>query len=71
MILEVLTFAQSICESVSLSVCPTLCDLTDYSLPGSLVHRNFQARILEWVATPFSRRLPDPGLLHFRQIIYA
>ena len=30
--------------------CPTLCDPMDCSLPGSSVHRIFQARILEWVA---------------------
>ena len=35
--------------------CPTLCDPTDCSLPGSLVHRIFQARVLEWVAISFSR----------------
>ena len=33
-----------------------------YSLPGSSVHRILQARILEWVAIPFSRDLPDPGI---------
>ena len=27
----------------------------DYSLPGSFVHGILQARILEWVAIPFSR----------------
>ena len=27
----------------------------DYSLPGFSVHGVFQARILEWVAIPFSR----------------
>ena len=27
----------------------------DYSLPGSSVHRIFQARILEWAATPSAR----------------
>ena len=26
----------------------------DYSLPGSSIHGTFQARILEWVASPFS-----------------
>ena len=36
--------------------CPTLCDPMDYSLPGFSVHRILQARILEWVAIPFSRR---------------
>ena len=35
--------------------CPTLCDLMDYSPPGSSVHGILQARILEWVAMPFSR----------------
>ena len=30
--------------------CPTLCDPTDYTVHGIL-----QARILEWVALPFSR----------------
>ena len=29
---------------------PTLCDLLDYSLPGSSIHGIFQAGILEWVA---------------------
>ena len=40
---------------VSLS-CLTLCDPMDYSLPGSSVHGVLQARILEGVAIPFSRR---------------
>ena len=35
--------------------CSTLCDPTDCSLPGSSVHRIFQASILEWVAISFSR----------------
>ena len=38
-----------------LQLCPTLCDLMDPSPPGSSVHRILQARILEWVAIPFSR----------------
>ena len=41
--------------------CPTLCELMDCSPPGSSVHRILQAGILEWVAIPFSRDLPDPG----------
>ena len=36
--------------------CLTLCDPMDYHLPGSSVHGLLQARILEWVAIPFSRR---------------
>ena len=35
--------------------CLTLCDLVDCSPPGSSVHGILQARILEWVATSFSR----------------
>ena len=33
----------------------TLCDPMDYGPPGSSVHGILQARILEWVAIPFSR----------------
>ena len=40
-----------------LQSCPTLCDLMDCSPPGSSVHGIFHARILEWVAISFSRRL--------------
>ena len=42
--------------------CPTLCDPTDSSPPGSSVHGIFQARILEWVAMPSSRESSDPGI---------
>ena len=35
--------------------CPTLCDPTDCSLPGSSVHGIFQAIVLEWIAISFSR----------------
>ena len=50
--------------------CPTLCDPKDYTVHGIL-----QARILEWVALPFSRgssqhQGSNPGLLHYRQILY-
>ena len=39
-------------------LCPTLCDPMDYTVHGIL-----QARILEWVAFPFSRRdLPTPAI---------
>ena len=36
-------------------LCLTLCGPMDCSLPGSSVHGILQARILEWVAIPFSR----------------
>ena len=39
---------------------PTLCDPTNYSPPGSSVHGILQARILEWVAIPFSRGYSPP-----------
>ena len=38
-----------------LQLCLTLCNSTDYSLPCSSVCGILQARILEWVAIPFSR----------------
>ena len=41
--------------------CPTLCDPMDCRLPGSSVHGNFQARILEWAAFPSWGDLTDPG----------
>ena len=43
------------CYCLVTKPCPTLCDPTDCSLPGSSVHKILQARILEWVAIPFSR----------------
>ena len=39
----------------SLQLCLILCDPMDCSLPGCSVHEILQARILEWVVTPFSR----------------
>ena len=36
-------------------LCPTLCDPMDYTVHGIL-----QARILEWVAVPFSRESSQP-----------
>ena len=40
--------------------CLTLCNPMDYSPPSSSVHGILQARILEWVAIPFSRGLSQP-----------
>jgi len=47
----------------------------DCSLPGSLVHENCQAGVLQWVAISFSRKIfptqgSNPGLPHCRQILY-
>ena len=46
----------------SLQSCPTLCDPMDYGPPSFSVHGILQARILEWVAVPFSRGSSPPGL---------
>ena len=43
-------------ESEAIQSCPTLHDLMDYSLPGSLIPRILQARVLEWGAIAFSMR---------------
>ena len=40
--------------------CPNLCNPMDCSLPGSSVHGIPQARLLEWVAIPFSRGSSRP-----------
>ena len=52
------------CESESevTQSCPTLCDPMDCSLPGSSIHGILQARILKWVAIPFSRESSDPRI---------
>ena len=41
-------------------LCPVLCKPMDCSLTASTVHGNLQARILEWVAYPFSGRSSRP-----------
>ena len=46
-------------QSLQLSLTP--CDPMDCSRAGCSVHGILQARILEWVATPSSRDLSDPG----------
>ena len=43
----------------SLLLCLTLSDPMDLSPLGSSVHGILQARILDWVAIPFSGDLPD------------
>ena len=56
--LDLVTSSVNLPESVKVSVlqlCPALCDPMDCSLPGSSVHGILQARILEWIAIPFSR----------------
>ena len=49
-----------VCQAARL--CPTLRDPKDCSPPGSSVCGILQAGMLEWVATPSSRGLPNPGI---------
>ena len=59
MILYVCMYCMYVCCVCSSR--PTLCDPMDCnSPPGSSVHGLFQARILEWVAYPFSRGSSQP-----------
>ena len=63
----------------SLQSGPTLCNPMDCSPPGSCLHGILLARILEWVATPFSRgssqprdrsRLPDISCIGGKVLYY-
>ena len=49
-------------RSVSHSVVPSCLNPARYSLPGSSVHGILQARILEWIASPFSRESSQPRI---------
>ena len=49
-------------KSVSYSVMSDSLGPQDCSLLGSAVHGILKARILEWMAIPFSRDLPDPRI---------
>ena len=49
-----------ICKVKVAQSCPTLCDLMDCSSPGFSVNGLLQAKILEWVAIPFSRVSSQP-----------
>ena len=51
-----------VCVVLVAPSCPTLCDPMDGTLPGSSVRGISQERMLEWIAIPFSRDLPDPGI---------
>ena len=75
-ILALLGLQLCVCVCVCVLVaqlCPTLCDPMDCSPPDSSVHGILQARILEWVASSFSRGSSltqglNLGLPHCRQI---
>ena len=48
-------FANHLSHAKLLQLCLTLCDPMDCSPSGPSIHGILQARILEWVAVPFSR----------------
>ena len=54
------SFSWCVCASSITKSCWTHCNLMDSGPPGSSVHRTFQARILEWIATSFSRGSTRP-----------
>ena len=64
------------CKEVLVAqLCPTLYDVMDCSPPGSSIRGILQARILDWVAIPFSRGIfltqgSNWGFLHCSQILY-
>ena len=62
LIANLVYFSCACVNAKSLQYCLTLWDPTDCSLSDSSVHGILQARILEWVAMPFSRDLPNPGI---------
>ena len=55
-------FPDTNCVYLVTQSCPTLCNPMGCSPPGSSVNGILQARILEWVAMPSSRDLPNPGI---------
>ena len=49
-----------LCVYLVVQLCLTVYDPIDCSLPGTSVHGILQVRILEWVATSFSRGSSRP-----------
>ena len=50
-------------ESEVAQSCPTLSDSMNRSPPSSSIHGIFQARVLEWGATAFSRQFSEHLLM--------
>ena len=50
----------AVCCAQSLELCPTLCNSTDHCPTGFSICGITPARILEWVAMPYSRRSSQP-----------
>ena len=57
---NMMTFFKLTWEMLVAQSCPALCNPVDCSLPGSSVHGIVQARMLAWVAIPFSRGFSQP-----------
>ena len=51
----------------SLQLGPTLCNPMDCSLPGSSVHGILQARVLEWGAIAFSRKIQNANTMRYME----
>ena len=62
---------QRMCACLVSQQCLTLCDPMDCSPQGSSVYEILQARILEWVAIPFSWGSSQPRDRTRRQILYC
>ena len=63
----VITYMRNLKDNIYIYICVlftqsclTLCNPTDYSLPGFSVYGTLQARILEWIAILFSRGTSQP-----------
>ena len=57
------SLAAAAAAAKSLHSCPTLCNPTDGSPPGSLIPGILQARTLEWVAISFSNAWQSQAIL--------
>ena len=60
MVFPVVVYGREWSEVKVTQLCLTLCNPKDCSLSGPSTHGLFQARILEWVAIPFSRGSSQP-----------
>ena len=61
--LDLVDIFRILCAKVLVTqLCLIFWDSMDCSPPGSSVHGNLQARILEWLAIRFSRDLSKPGI---------
>ena len=59
---EILKNYWSLIKVLVVQSCLTLHDTMDFGPPGSSLCGIFQAWILEWVAIPFPRDIPSPGI---------